>query len=74
MDCGLDTGKIHEHYFIHTDLWLSIAGSIQGMLCIGDAEKRLGRKLVPTDFTSATINSPKYEAKSQRLMSRLGFL
>lgn len=71
VDCGVDTGKIHEHYFVHTELWLRVMPSTTGMLCIGDFEKRLGRQLMSSDFTNATVNSPKFEAKSQRLMSRL---
>jgi hypothetical protein len=70
LDCNEDTSELKEHYFIHTELWLSVANSIKGMLCIGCLEERLGRKLTKDDFTSATINSPRYEAKSQRLMER----
>jgi hypothetical protein len=71
MDCGVDTGKIHEHYFIHTDLWLKATQSIKGMLCIEHLEKRLGRKLLKSDFAAVTINDPRYESKSARLMERL---
>ena len=71
VDCKVDTGKINEHYFIRTDLWLKVMPTIYGMLCIGCLEKRLGRKLRKTDFTDAFINSPKFEPKSQRLMNRL---
>jgi len=71
VDCGVDTGKIHEYYFIHTQLWLSVMPSIKGMLCVADLEGRLGRKLTARDFTDATINNPRYEPKSQRLMERL---
>ena len=71
VDCGVDTGKIHEYYFIHTQLWLSVMPSIKGMLCVADLEKRLGRKLTAWDFTDATVNNPCYEPKSQRLMERL---
>lgn len=74
MDCGVDTGKIHEHYFIHTELWLKATDSIKGMLCIEHLEARLGRKLNRNDFTDASINNPKFEDKSQRLMDRLKFL
>lgn len=71
MDCAVDTGKIGEHYFVHTPTWLAAVGSIRGMLCVGCLEKRLGRKLNGDDFTSATINSPLHEIKSARLMSRM---
>lgn len=62
---------MHEHYFINTDLWLQATGSIVGMYCVGCLEQRIGRRLVPSDFTNATVNDPKYEPKSQRLMDRM---
>ena len=71
VDCKVDTGKIGEHYFIRTDLWLKAMRTIRGMLCIGCLEKRLGRELRKSDFTDAFINSPEFEPKSQRLMERL---
>lgn len=71
LDCSIDTGKIHEHYFIHTPLWISVVGNSSGMLCVGCLEKRLGRKLTSTDFPDVTINNPRFEPKSQRLMERL---
>lgn len=71
VDCRVDTGKIHEHYFVHTHLWLTVMPSVNGMLCIGCIEKRLGRSLTARDFTDATINNPRYEPKSQRLMARM---
>lgn len=63
--------RIGEHYFIHTDLWLSAVGSIYGMLCVDCLEKRLGRQLTHEDFPTNIVNSPKYEKKSQKLMNRL---
>lgn len=71
VDCNVDTGKIHEHYFIHTDLWLTALNSKVGMLCIGCLENRLGRKLNREDFPSVSINNPRYEGKSNRLMDRM---
>lgn len=72
LDCGVDTGKIKEHYFVRDEIWLPAVGSKQGMLCIEHLESRIGRRLIASDFPAVTINSPKYEAKSQRLMERLG--
>lgn len=72
LDCKVDTGKIGEHYFVNTEVWLSVVKSKNGMLCIGCLENRLGRVLTPADFTKAYINSPKFEIKSKRLMSRMG--
>lgn len=71
MDCGIDTGKAKEFYFIETDVWLIAAKTKEGMLCIGCIEQRLGRKLEPSDFPDVTINSPKYMEQSQRLSSRM---
>jgi hypothetical protein len=71
LDCGVDTGKIHEHYFVQTDLWLSAVGSKTGMLCVEHLEARMGRRLVPDDFPDVSINNPKYEAKSNRLLERM---
>lgn len=71
-DCGCDTGKMKEFYFIHTHLWLSVTSSINGMLCIGCLEIRLGRQLAPADFTDASINSLRHgSGKSNRLVARL---
>lgn len=74
LDCRVDTGKIGEHYFVHTDLWLSAVGSKSGMLCIGCLEARISRQLTVGDFPDISINSPRYERKSQRLMERLNAL
>lgn len=71
VDCQMDTGKNNEFYFIKTELWLSVMPTINGMLCIGCLEKRLGRQLKADDFTEASINSPRHGAKSLRLLNRL---
>ncbi len=69
--CNVDTGKLYEHYFVHTDLWLSVMPSINGMSCVGCFEDKLGRQLNKDDFPPVWINNPKYEPKSQRLLDRL---
>ena len=74
LDCLQDTGRMNEHYFVHTDIWLSVTKSISGMLCIGCLENRLGRKLNHLDFPEVTINNPKHGNKSLRLLERLGKL
>ncbi len=71
LDCGVDTGKIHEHYFVETDLWMKAVGSKIGMLCVEHLEKRIGRKLNKLDVPDVTSNNPKYEAKTQRLIERM---
>lgn len=72
LDCGQDTGKMREYYFVHTELWLTVVSSAKGMLCVGCLEKRLGRELTAADFTGAYINRPGYApGHSMRLLSRL---
>mgnify|MGYP001608719832 CR=1 FL=1 len=71
LDCGIDTGKIHEHYFVHTILWLKAAGSIHGMLCVNCMEVRLGRRLQKSDFPNVGINNPKLYPMSNRLIERI---
>lgn len=70
IDCNIDTGRIGEFYFVQTNLWLQAVGSINGMLCIGCLEKRIGRQLIKHDFTDCYLNSPK-GIKSLRLQDRL---
>lgn len=72
LDCKVDSGRIFEHYFLNTPLWMSLVGSNKGMLCVGCVEKRLGRRLVPGDFTDCYLNDPKRNTMSDRLRSRLG--
>lgn len=71
LDCKVDTGKIGEHYFVETSLWLKATSSIKGMLCITCLETRIGRKLVQSDFTDCYLNDPKQGSKSSRFLSRL---
>ncbi|QBZ72764.1 hypothetical protein SEA_GODONK_176 [Gordonia phage GodonK] len=70
-DCGVDTGKMHEFYFVKTELWLYAMHSTDGMLCIEHLEKRLGRQLRAEDFTDASINDPRKNTMSTRLLERL---
>jgi hypothetical protein len=70
-DCGVDTGKLGEFYFVNTSLWLSAMRSLKGMLCVGCLEGRIGRRLSSSDFTKATINLPRFIPKSARLMERM---
>ena len=71
LDCKVDTGRIHEHYFVLTEIWLSAVGSKKGMLCIGCLETRLKRRLTKADFPPVTINNPKLTSMSMRLLDRL---
>jgi len=71
MDCGVDTSRIGEFYFINTETWTCAVGSKNGMLCIGCLERRLGRLLKRSDFTDAYINRRDWGSKSARLPNRL---
>lgn len=71
LDCGIDTGKAHEHYFVHDNVWASAGMGEVGMLCIADLERRLGRQLTKQDFPLVSINNPKICAMSTRLLDRI---
>ncbi len=49
--------------------WHSLPG--QQILCIGCLEKRLGRTLMPCDFTDWPVNNPNKRNASARLRARL---
>lgn len=70
--CKVDTGKIGEHYMLVDPVWNKVHTSAIGMLCIGCLEKRLGRKLVPSDFHPCYINNKNYGSRSARLTNRMG--
>lgn len=72
LDCKEDTGKMREHYFVKTEVWMRVHHSIRGMLCVGCLETRLGRRLEPGDFTDAHINNPRLYPMSDRLRNRIG--
>lgn len=70
VDCDTDTK--YEHYFAKNDVWFGEAKMGEaGMLCIGCLEKRIGRLLKASDFTSAHINDPRRYSKTARLVDRL---
>jgi hypothetical protein len=71
LDCGVDTGKLSEHYMLIDATWkLTGLGKI-GMLCIGCLELRIGRMLKATDFNSSYLNNPRTGSISVRLLSRM---
>ncbi len=71
LDCDLDTGKAGEHFFLINEVWTLTGLGHKGMLCVEHVEKRIGRRLVPADFSSAYINRLTFGFKSDRLISRL---
>jgi len=72
LDCGVDTGKAGEHYMLISSTWQLTGLGPVGMLCVGDVEKRIGRKLNPADFNDSYLNRPRTGIISDRLRSRMG--
>jgi len=71
LDCKIDTGKAYEHYMLIDKIWSKIHNSNKGMLCIGCAETRLGRRLNSGDFKDCHVNNPKLYNMSARLLQRI---
>jgi hypothetical protein len=68
--CGVNTLEIDERYMVHNDLWRTYG--VEGMLCIGCLEARIGRRLTPADFTNCGGNNRDDRwPKSERLADRL---
>jgi hypothetical protein len=67
VDCWVDTYEIEEGYMVRDDVWP--IGPLDGKLCVGCLEARIGRRLRPADFEDVPLNRPTY--KSSRLRSRL---
>lgn len=42
-----------------------------GMLCVGDVEQRIGRKLVGSDFNDSYLNNWRTTSVSARLYDRM---
>lgn len=83
-DCGTETlptawDRRAEYYMVHDHLWQAAGmGAVDGCLCIGCLEARLGRELAPDDFTDAPVNDPErldqryaWAYRTPRLQSRL---
>ena len=56
MDCDADTYVSQQYYVLKDRLWKRINPSIDGMLCLPCAEKRLGRSLTRRDFKNVPNN------------------
>ena len=70
VDCGRDCHL--EHYFVHNEVWRGLARMPEhGMLCVDCLEKRIGRELIPEDFTNAHINNPKTNQMTDVLKKRI---
>ncbi len=74
LDCGVDTGRIGEHYMLVDETWHLTGLGKYGMLCVEHVEERIGRKLVVTDFNGSYLNNARTGIVSQRLAERMGLL
>lgn len=71
IECNINTSDIQEYYMIQDYLWKQVNPQINGMLCIGCVETKLGRTLISTDFPSYPVNQIGVFLKSERLINRL---
>ena len=72
LGCAVDTGWLNEYYMVNHDIWTTVNPGVEGMLCIGCLEGRLGRELNADDFIkNLPINEIGYFQQSERLLDRL---
>jgi len=48
FSCGVDAFQLGEDFYVRDELWRDYG--VEGMLCIGCFERRLGRELIRADF------------------------
>ena len=70
MDYGINTHDINEYYMVQNKIWDKVNPQIEGMLCIGCLEDRMGRKLKPKDFTKCPVNDGIF-GMSERMRERI---
>ena len=61
----------YEYYMLTHVVWAQANPAIDGMLCIGCVEQRLGRKLNASDFMDCELNEGRWHAQSARLLHRI---
>ncbi len=71
LDCGVDTGKIGEHYMLIEATWALTGLGKYGMLCVEHVETRIKRKLKARDFNGSYVNKPRTGIISARLLDRM---
>jgi hypothetical protein len=54
-DCGTDT-SVSEVFELRGEVWTSAGMDLEGYLCVGCCERRLGRRLVRADFDQELIS------------------
>lgn len=63
-DCRVD----EDFYMVRDEVWAAAGlGPLDGLLCLGCLERRIGRSLRPDDLDDAPINHPDNFRSSQRL-------
>jgi hypothetical protein len=73
LGCSLDTVTAREYYMLRDDVWAETGvGASSGVLCIGCAEGRIGRRLNRWDFAPVPLNDDEFR-QSPRLRSRLRY-
>jgi|ERR1019366_2301329 hypothetical protein len=67
-----------EQYMVHDSVWPAAGLPLQPdiievhmYLCIGCLERRLGRRLMPKDFTDCPLNRGDHPWRTPRLRARL---
>ncbi len=71
LDCGVDTGKLGEHYMLIQSTWRLTGLGKYGMLCVAHVESRIGRRLVASDFNNSYLNKFRTGIVSDRLLNRM---
>lgn len=71
LDCGVDTGKLGEHYMLIDKTWALTGLGKHGMLCVTDVERRIGRRLSKADFNDSYLNRFRTGIVSNLLLDRM---
>jgi len=74
LDCLNNTFKTREYYMLRNEIWALTNVGRKGMLCIECCEARIGRQLIPSDFSDCYLNTSKSFERSMRLNNRMGIL
>ena len=62
---------LDEQFMVRDDVWAAAATAGERLLCVGCAERSLGRRLGPDDFTDAPLNRWPAMSKGERQRSHL---
>jgi hypothetical protein len=68
VDCGVDTHNSGEYYSVSDEVWAASGlAPNDGMLCLADLERRIGRELILDDFTAMV---PRLDAWERHVATR----